>query len=195
MRLELTFHGPFRVSTGDARSGVAGTVNRDDLIPASSLKGLMRASAALLLPHHEDLIAEIFGGRTTTGRRHASPWHWAPVRFAEPPKIRQRARIAVDPDTGAVKPDFLALNDEVWATTGSFEIVRHRPLSTGAHARHVTVLACAAAGVHALGADRRRGLGWVSVRPVDPPMDESLLAAFEQIVAESAPTASGGSRA
>lgn len=188
MKVEITFHGPFRVETGSTRDGLAATVDRSDLLPASSLKGLMRASAGLLLPHRDDLIIEVFGGRTASGRRVASPWHWESADL-DPRRVEfdRRARIAIDPRTGAGQPGFLLFGEEVWARTTWFDITRRLPLN-GAEPRHRAVLAAAAAGVHALGADRRRGLGWVTFRPVDPPLDDALLAVFETLRSESAST-------
>lgn len=189
MKIEISFHGPFRIETGDAHDGVAATVNRDDLIPAASLKGLMRASATQLLPNASGLIAEIFGGKS------ASPWHWGPVTFDQPPTFGRRVRIAVDAATGTVHPKFFALGEEVWASKGVFHLTCHQPLPAETRRRHETVLACAAAGVHALGADRRRGHGWVTLRPSQPLVDDALLAAFEDIVAECSTTSEGGPRA
>lgn len=193
MRFEITFHGPFRVETGSTRAGVAATVNWDDLLPASSLKGLMRASARQLLSGHPALIDEVFGGSGSSGRHHASPWHWDSARFGDEQVRRdQRARVSIDPDTGAGRPGFLFLGEEVWVDgPASFEVIQHRPLDPAVRARHQAVLAAAAAGVHALGSDRRRGLGWVTVRPVDPPLDDDLLAAFEAL-AGVATTVQGG---
>ena len=190
MKVEIIFHGPFRISTGSTRDGVAATVDHHDPIPASSLKGLMRASAALLLPRQTDLVDEVFGHGGPSGRRHASPWHWGSAT-ADHPVYEQRARLAIDPATGAGRPGYLFLGEEVWARSATFEITRHRPLDADILARHHAVLACAAAGVHALGSDRRRGLGWVTLRPTDPALDEELLATFEALGPGSTPARGG----
>ena len=194
MRIEITFHGPFRVETGSARDGIAATVDRDELVPASSVKGVMRASAKALLPSRLELVDDVFGDATENGPRRASPWHWSAAVFDTEPAYEHRARIAIDPTTGAARPEFFFLGEEVWATAATVDITQHRRLDPDTRDRHLTVLACSAAGVHALGADRRRGLGWVSVRPVDPPLDEAMLAKLEDLGPGSAAT-SGGPRA
>ncbi|MFJ9675399.1 RAMP superfamily CRISPR-associated protein [Streptomyces sp. NPDC101221] len=175
VKVHITFHGPFRVATGRAHEGAAQTVNRADLIPASSVKGLLRASAARLLPGRQDLLGAVFGTDTTS-----TPWHWGQVRFTDPPEVVPRARVSLDPDTGAARNDHLLLGEEVWASAADFTISRHGHVPPDELADHRTVLACAAAGVHALGGDRRRGLGWVTCTP-RPAVDESLLARFEEL--------------
>lgn len=192
LSMQIEFHGPFRVATGRAREGVGITVDRDDLVPAASLKGVMRASARRLLPGHQDLVNDIFGQPQGTGPRRGSPWHWGPVQFAGPPDIEPRARIAIDPETHTARPDFLVRGDEVWARTATFALRQHRQLAEATRDRHVTVLMAAAAGVHSLGADRRRGLGWVTLRPVDPPLDEARLTALDTLAADTT-DAGGGS--
>ena len=49
MRFHITFHGPFRIATGAAADGLDDTFDPDNPLPASSLKGLMRAHAKNLL--------------------------------------------------------------------------------------------------------------------------------------------------
>lgn len=227
--VDIAFHGPFRVGTGLAAAGVTGGVDPADLLPASTLKGLMRASAARLLPDRPDLVEQVFGmrpadrpaGLGNTGREPraargfdaGSPWHWSSAavhhRLAQSPadddsgpqavgnpeagsvlaspdpspepdpsglRVTPRARIAIDADSGAARRDFLAVDHEVWVRSATFAITQTGHLSDGQIRVHRVVLACAAAGVHALGADRRRGRGWVTLRPRDPAVDAALLA-------------------
>ncbi|MDT9692647.1 hypothetical protein Q5762_30820 [Streptomyces sp. P9(2023)] len=175
VKVHITFHGPFRVATGRAHEGTDQTVNRVDLLPASSVKGLLRASAAQLLPGRKDLLGTVFGTAQTP-----TPWHWGQVRFPDEPVVVPRARVSLDARTGAARNDHLLLGDEVWATTAEFTITRRGHLPCNQLADHRTVLACAAAAVHALGSDRRRGLGWVTCTP-HPVVDEALLARFEEL--------------
>ncbi|MER5182589.1 RAMP superfamily CRISPR-associated protein [Streptomyces sp. NPDC002896] len=176
MKVRIDFHGPFRVSTGRAAAGANDTVDDLDLLPASSLKGVMRASAALLLPERKELLDAVFGAA-----RRPSRWHWSGATVQDVPVVTQRARIAIDPNTGAARKNHLLFAEEIWARTASFSVTRTGPLTADDERTHLTVLACAAAGVHALGADRRRGLGWVTCTPLDPPVDDELLARFEDL--------------
>ncbi|MFC8797288.1 RAMP superfamily CRISPR-associated protein [Promicromonospora sp. NPDC057138] len=165
----ITFHGPFRVVTADGRPGINDAVDPDELLPASALKGVMRQAADVLFPQQTTLTEAVFGTPRT-----ASPWAWGPVEFATTPCISVRARGSIDPETGTAKDDHLMFADEVWATTASFEISRTAYLERDTTGRHEALLVCASAGVHALGADRRRGLGWVTLTP-SVPVTEDLL--------------------
>jgi CRISPR/Cas system CSM-associated protein Csm3 (group 7 of RAMP superfamily) len=178
MTVRIDFHGPFRVGTGRARPGLVDTVDEHDLLPASSLKGLMRASAATLLPERPDLLRDVFGSAN-----RPSPWHWSGAVFDETAvHLTPRSRIALDPETGAARANHLLTVEEIWARTATFTVTRTGPLP-GMEAERVqlTVLACAAAGIHALGADRRRGLGWVTCTPAAPSVDDDLLTHFEAL--------------
>jgi CRISPR/Cas system CSM-associated protein Csm3 (group 7 of RAMP superfamily) len=233
MIVTLTFHSAFRVGTGDADGTAHATVDRDDPVPASSLKGLMRASAERLLPYRPEVVAAVFG----TPRRPC-PWHWSPARFDRPPEtygpetyrqetygretygretygqeweadqgrdpqaqdpgpapdvtppVTRRARVGLDPATGTALGDHLVIAEEMSAATARFTVTRVGPLPLAPDGRpwlglteedHLAVLACAAAGMHELGAGRRRGLGWVSCETAGPRLDDALLARFDRL--------------
>lgn len=181
MRVIMKFHGPFRVSTGEARPGVHSTVDPHDLLPASSLRGVMRDSAERLLPGLPGLIETVFGGK-----HQPCVWAWESARFNEKPVVTRRARVALDQDTGTAKHSHLQLGEEVWARQAEFSVTRHAilPDSPGPEMTeedHLAVLACAAAGVHHLGANRRRGLGWVTCAPVDPDLDNAIIDRFQAV--------------
>ncbi|WP_159032977.1 RAMP superfamily CRISPR-associated protein [Streptomyces fodineus] len=218
MIITLTFHSAFRVGTGNADGTAHATIDRDTPVPASSLKGLMRASAERLLPYRPEVVDAVFG----TPRRPC-PWHWSPARFAPPPgpwdpthpqdqrrprgagpepeaetdadltpPVALRARVKIDPATGTALGDHLVFAEEMSAATARFTVTRTgplpldrdgRPLSGLAEQDHLAVLACAAAGLHELGAGRRRGLGWVSCQTDQPALDGTLLARFDQLAA------------
>jgi CRISPR/Cas system CSM-associated protein Csm3 (group 7 of RAMP superfamily) len=166
MLVTITFHGPFRVATGSARGGTDETVDLADPLPASSLKGLMRACARELLPGARGLVDAVFGTAA-----EPSPWHWEPVVFATTPQPHTRARVKIDPVTGTAADGHLMFGEELWATTGRFRVTGPGHwIHPHPEEDHRTVLVCAAAGVKSLGADRRRGLGWVSLVP-DAPID------------------------
>lgn len=182
MRVTVTFHGPFQVATGWGRPGIDAAVDWDNLLPASTLKGVMRDAAERLLPGLPRLVEQVFGGP-----HHPTPWGWESARFVgEQPVVLTRARIALDEDSGAARRDHLLYGEEVWARAAEFAITQHGPLpDTDSpaldHEGHLAVLACAAAGVHSLGASRRRGLGWVKCTPADPVVDEELIARFTAV--------------
>ncbi|MEU5524516.1 RAMP superfamily CRISPR-associated protein [Streptomyces sp. NPDC047860] len=178
MRVTMTFHGPFRVSTGQGRPGIDATVDPENLLPASTLKGLMRRSAERLVPDLPDLVRTVFGSP-----RQPTAWSWKSAVFPEEPTIAVRARVRIDEKTGAATRAHLMYGEEVWARTAEFSVTRHGllPESLGPEMSeddHLTVLACAAAGMHSIGADRRRGLGWVQCATADPGLDEALVARF-----------------
>ncbi|GGZ83507.1 hypothetical protein GCM10010389_21700 [Streptomyces echinoruber] len=228
MIVTLTFHSAFRVGTGDADGTAHATVDRDDPVPASSLKGLMRASAERLLPYRPEVVAAVFGAP-----RRPCPWHWSPARFDRSPEtygpetyrqeacgrqtygqereadqgrdpqaqdpgpdpdvtppVTRRARVGLDPATGTALGDHLVIAEEMSAATARFTVTRVGPLPLAPDGRpwlglteedHFAVLACAAAGVHELGAGRRRGLGWVSCETAEPRLDDALLARFDRL--------------
>ena len=88
----VTIHGPFHISAGESGDGADNVVDRDNPLPASSLKGLMRAAAADLLGLPDTLIADVFGAPGPAG----SPWRWSDGRVAAP-EFGRYARIKVDP--------------------------------------------------------------------------------------------------
>jgi len=171
IELGITFHGPFRVATGWAGRGADSTVDLATPLRGSSLKGVMKASARLLLPDREDLVTRVFGSP-----RQPSPWSWSSARVVDP-KARKRARVAIDPDRHVAVEGGLFFSEEIWATRATFEIT---PLLGVADRRaQELVLMASAHGVHTLGGDRRRGLGWVTVEALQPALDS---AAFEEFL-------------
>ncbi|MGH3905068.1 MAG: RAMP superfamily CRISPR-associated protein [Pseudonocardiaceae bacterium] len=175
LRFVIDFLSPFRVSTGQAAAGVDATIDTGDPLPATSLKGVLRATAKQLLGETSELVGAVFG----TARRPC-PWHWGdavPVggRWA-PPLIT--ARVQIDPASHTATRDMLALAEETTAARAEFVITRMAPVEDAE--LHAAVLALAARGTRSLGAARRRGLGWVSITCPDVVLDR---AAVEQILA------------
>ncbi|MBO3752843.1 hypothetical protein J5X84_42915 [Streptosporangiaceae bacterium NEAU-GS5] len=161
MRFQIQFHGPFRVSTGGAHSGLDETFDPANPLPASSLKGLMRSNAKLLLRIGEQVLAEVYGSR-----ERRSPWWWSDATLTQTmPAIR--TRLTIDPATHTAKDTALVTSGELWAREGWFE-VRHRDrVDPDRLDVHRAVLTASALAITALGADRRRGSGWVSVTSDD----------------------------
>jgi hypothetical protein len=109
-----------------------------------------------------------------------SPWSWSdatPAAGALDP-VRVRARIQIDQDTATVVDGALAIAEEFHLRTAEFSITRTGWLEPDLVAAHETVLIASARAVTAIGGDRRRGLGWVSITPTDPvwPTDDEQAA-------------------
>lgn len=167
MRFDIEFHTPFRVGTGRSGNGSDSTVDADVPVPASSLKGVMRSAGRDLLKLDErlidpdlSLIGPVFGTAHTP-----CPWSWSDATFPAAPRVTQRARIQIDPATGTVRDGALAIAEEVRARRATFEVTRTGWLDPEDVRWHTLVLIGCARAVTALGGDRRRGLGWVSIRP------------------------------
>lgn len=183
LTFEITFHSPFRVSTGTARAGVDATADMTDPLPATSLKGLMRASAATLLGPNTALVNEIFGSPATPSR-----WRWSNAR-PDPGgwhPAQPAARVRIDPTTHTAAPGMLATTEQTGACHAEFTVSPARTITTGtltadAVERDRLVLAVAGQAIRSLGANRRRGLGWVTVRCQDFPIDQSVTRRFLEL--------------
>lgn len=172
MRFEIEFHAPFRISSGHAGGGSDATVDRAVLLPASSLKGVMLAAARDLLCFPRVQVEAVFGTA-----EQESPWGWSDAVLAGEPVIRPRTRIQIDPRTGTVIPGALQVADEVLASRAEFSVDRTGWIVSGQQAAQETILLAAARAVTAVGGDRRRGIGWVTVIPVEPRWSEAHLRA------------------
>jgi CRISPR/Cas system CMR subunit Cmr4 (Cas7 group RAMP superfamily) len=181
VRFEIGFHTPFRVSSGQAGDGSDTTVDRAALLPASSLKGVMLSAARDLLAFPSSLVEAVFGTAWQD-----SPWGWSDATMTGQVRIRPRTRIRIEPDTGTVAKGALLVADEVLADRAEFSIDRIGWIEPGQERTHQVILLAAARSVTAVGGDRRRGAGWVTVTPADPPWTDEHL--------RSAVALAGGSR-
>ncbi|MEO3747197.1 RAMP superfamily CRISPR-associated protein [Plantactinospora sp. B5E13] len=177
LTFEITFHGPFRVATGRAGDGADSVIDRSAPLPASTLKGVMLSAARDLLQLPEPVVAPVFGTAW-----QPAPWSWSDATFTpadasitafEPVRVRSRARIQISEATHTAVDRALAIGEEVLADRASFTVRRSGPIPADQVERHTAVLAAAARAVTALGGDRRRGLGWVSITPLSPPWTET----------------------
>jgi len=173
MKFAVTFHTPFRVATGRAGDGSDTTIDAEALLPAASIKGVMLSAARDVLRFPSALIVPVFGGRHLP-----SPWAWSDGTVADAdgrsPQWRPRARVQIDSDTSAVKPKALAVADEVLAARAEFTVERIGWIDRDQVEWHEILLLASARAVTALGGDRRRGLGWVSVTSIDPQWSAEL---------------------
>lgn len=166
---DIAFHTPFRVGTGSASNGLDDSVNRNNPLPGSSLKGLMRAASRDVLAAPDDLINSVFGTE-----RLESPWAWTDA-VLESAKVQVQARIKIDEATGTVEKDFLFIAEQIESQGAHFEVVQRSRLGAPELLRHEALLNLAAVAVRQIGADRRRGLGWVTISPSAGPADITRL--------------------
>jgi CRISPR/Cas system CSM-associated protein Csm3 (group 7 of RAMP superfamily) len=168
MRYTITFLGPFRVAAGASSDGLDETYHAANPLPSSSLKGLMRAHAQGVLEIDEPLVKEVFGSARTP-----SPWWWSDAVIAASPPAweahRVRTRVRIDPDTFTAADKAMQTAGELWPASAGFEVRQRGPLpSSGRLALHEAILNASARAITALGSDRRRGLGWVSIQSETP---------------------------
>jgi len=182
VEFSIAFHGTFRVGTGYGRAGADESYDPDDPLPASSLKGVMRAAAEQLLDLPAGVVEQVYGGP-----RQPSPWSWSSARLDGPPTVPHlRVRIHIDDLTHTAKEDFLLACHETHATSASFQVRQSGFLADADRARHKLVLACSGQAVTAIGSDRRRGLGWVTVRCVTVPVDRDAVSRLTELRGQGA---------
>lgn len=154
----ITFLGPFHVGGSSPDAGLDSPVDREVPLPASSLKGLMRAQARNTLGAPAGLVSAIFGAPP-----RESAWTWTDAEFDEAPAGNAYARIRLaDSGDGAAERGFLFLGEHLWATAATFRVEPRTALDAETLARHRLVLRAAARAVSGLGGARRRGEGWVT---------------------------------
>jgi CRISPR/Cas system CSM-associated protein Csm3 (group 7 of RAMP superfamily) len=172
MRFAIVFHGPFRVASGAASDGLDAAYDAANPLPSSSLKGLMRDQASRVLEVNAAVVDEIFGTAAAP-----SPWWWSdavidPGPLGSSGSERIRTQLQIDPVTFTAADKTLRTCGELWPPGAHFEVRRRRAIPSKRVPLHESVLAASARAISALGSDRRRGLGWVSVIP-DEPWDEA----------------------
>lgn len=178
LTFDIEFHGPFRVGTGTGRDGLDAVADLDDPIPASHLKGLMRHATrdTLHLPDTNPLPHTVFGGQAHAGD---SPWSWDSAHPAtgtwhdaitttRAVVVDTRVQITIDDTTGTAAPDHFLAGQQLWPRPdfrAQFTVSRSGWLPEADRPVHEALLRLAARAVTALGSQRRRGLGWVTIRP------------------------------
>lgn len=185
--VHISAHGPLRVATGHAGRGLDALVDRDR-VPASSLKGVMRATAGNLLGLPPAVVDSLFGSPSSP-----SPWAWSDVDLRNDrvsAHVAPRVRVAIDSATGTVRDGALMHAEEMWiGGDPTFRIDQIGP-ATDAD-RDGRLLAAIARAVPSIGASRRRGLGWVSLRPVLDVTGAELTAQEAAALVVSARTSGG----
>jgi hypothetical protein len=160
LTFQIELHGPFRIATGYARSGLDMAADLDQPLPATALKGLARHHAQHLLSLPGALVDATFGAAATP-----SPWRWDDADFQQLEAAR-RAQTAIDPNSGRPVDGSLRIGEELWCppgTKGQFRITQANRLANTDLSDQIVVLIAATCSVHSIGSDRRRGLGWCTV--------------------------------
>lgn len=168
LEFEVKFHAPVLRASGYAAEGYDASVDIERPIEAGAIKGAMRAAAEHVLRLPAAKVEPAFEPRP--GRHR---WHWRVLHqrpFQAPskeqvdlsdPRTGVLHRVAIESDTHTAKPDHLLRARTAHLDSLSFEVVW---LGSGdGPADDRLVLRASAAAVHALGAHRRRGLGWAGI--------------------------------
>lgn len=173
MTQELTFvvrfHQPFLVASGNAGRGLNTLGHAGAPVPASQLKGAMRAAAQHVLCIDQKKLKPIFGSAEEKGKRATSgAWGWSNLGPTDAFIRWSAARNRIDSVTGTVMHEALAFEEELWqkpGATATFCIDRLKPLEPDMVQQHIAVLQAAACATTALGHNRNRGMGAVTIRP------------------------------
>lgn len=179
LTLKITFNSSFRIGSGRSGNMLDDVLDRDRLLPGSSLKGVMREAARALFPMLDEatdhrLVSEVFG---TT--RNPSPWHWDDAEFTANPKIRPQSRIALDARR-RTQPGALFVVETAHTPHATATIWQQDQIVAGQLQAHLALLNLAARLVEGLGADRRRGLGWVTISTDRHECDKDIAILFPQ---------------
>lgn len=168
IELGITFNQPFRVATGHGQGDVDDVINRENPLPSTSLKGVIRDAARLLLPgsgrgkeyrdHH--LVEEVFGGPG----HHDVIWHFsdASLTAVTDESYRARTRVSIDEHRRA-RPGALYAAEELHVMSATAEIRQIGLVPPERKPLHLALLHVAARLVDGVGSDKRRGLGWVTI--------------------------------
>ncbi|MEZ5095524.1 MAG: hypothetical protein R2731_05095 [Nocardioides sp.] len=157
LTFRATFHAPFAVSTGTAQGGIDATVDPDELLPASAVKGRFRAELVEQLGIPETRVAELFGDA-----QHPSRWRWTcPLWDSAATALTSRVKIG---EQGVAERGFLAIREVVWASAATWQAwptVRAVPAEVWREDE--LLLRVAARSITSLGSDRLRGQGRVRI--------------------------------
>ena len=155
----MEFYAPYLSATGNASAGFDSSVDLVAPIRATAVKGAMRAVAAQILCLREDVINQLFGSE-----EEPAAWRWLINEPTAPVEAMTLHRVAIDDETMTARADHLLRARAAKLPRVSFCVQRRgRSLDEESLEREKVALTAAARGVHALGAQRTRGLGWVGI--------------------------------
>lgn len=176
LTFEVNFHGPVRVGTGHAGHGLDELVDPGTVVPGSSLKGLMRAEAVMLLGAGHELVRAVYG---TT--RTPSGWHWGDIVAVED-TVDTAARIRMDTDHGTAVDGALFLSEYHWPDLARFDVIRFAAIDPGERHQHELLLTASALSLRSIGGDRNRGFGWVDVDRVEPAFEPAVVNEITELI-------------
>lgn len=157
LEFSIRFHSPFAVATGVARDGMDTSIDHDNPLPSTAIKGLLKAQL-LHLNVPEKTVASIFHHGEDSG------WIFSDAEIHRSPDtgdgVNLWTRVKVS-EGGRAEQRMLMVGEQAGADTGSFTITWDG--AGAAPADQVRALRAAARCVTSLGSHRRRGLGWVSI--------------------------------
>ena len=172
IRFSVRFHQPFLVRSGLSGAGVDAVARIDTPLPASSLKGAMRVAAEEVLGVDAALAESVFGRETpASGDSGRGAWAWTDAGPRSVFEVQLRARNRIDAASGVALPEALTVSEEYWqsdTSAAAFTVEQVRHLRPEDLTRHTVVLHAAAHAVTALGSWRNRGMGTVTIRPLEP---------------------------
>ena len=154
LRFTMTFHTPFLTATGAAAEGYDASIDLSRPLAPTAIKGLMRSAATDTLCLRTDLVERVFGSV-----KLPTAWRWsveAPVTDVTPV---DRHRVEIDDDTRTAVDNHLQYVRAGYVPSIDFTVERAGQVG---REERVAVIASGRA-IHAIGAQRRRGLGWVGV--------------------------------
>lgn len=172
IQFTIHFRSPFRIGGSEPVDLFDAPVNRDNPLPQSSLKGLMRAEARERLGIDEHRVDAVFGSR-----RAPSPWWWSPASLEET-GFAPTTKVRVD-EAGRSMRGFLRFGEQVWASRGHFSVEPIGRVAADEMDDHRAILIAAASSITSLGESRLRGSGWVEIRcdaAVPPDLPRRILA-------------------
>ena len=124
IEFSVAIHSGFRVGAAYGRDGVDLAVDVEDPLPATHLKGIMRASAVelvTLLDVAPELFDVVFGSVAMP-----SSWSWSGARPRAGAEwtVSTRHRVEIDPVAGAARKDHLVRAHRVDTRAATFAVHR-----------------------------------------------------------------------
>ncbi|MDN5789581.1 MAG: hypothetical protein L0H25_01755 [Micrococcales bacterium] len=168
----VQLHQPFLVSSGLSGEGLDSRARSAVPLPATSLKGVMRASATHVLGIPGELVDAVYGREGKVGHPGGSAaWGWTDAGPLGAFEFWSRSRNRLDSQSGGTLAEALTNTEEIWQKPGRdirFAVEPLIALSTQDAEMHRAILQASAYGVTAIGSWRNRGMGAVTMRPVAP---------------------------